>query len=192
MVQKMALAGTIVRSVLSNTRFIVPMAESVRKMMDKAAGEYRQRDKEKASMTVADDELLIKSSPLRTNRPSKVVSDSRSHEKHLPSGTRCHSLFCGSPGKNLVSNGRYSIFDTDSDKSPEPESNCNHHSTDIPHLRSCHPSKQSITVTEAVDAYYRTALDYRAYRLSNSSKLYDDSLESQITKMARRLELQLR
>lgn len=59
LVQDQAVENKIFYSVLYNTRFIVPIAEKVGKMMARAVNEYRLRDMKEASTAGAGTELVI-------------------------------------------------------------------------------------------------------------------------------------
>lgn len=72
LVQTRNVTGTIVRSVLSNTEFIVPVAKTVGKIVDRAVDDYRVRNMEEV-LTAATEELQsVERSPPYTTRPSKV------------------------------------------------------------------------------------------------------------------------
>lgn len=64
LLQVKAGADKIVKPVLSNTRFLVLKAVSVRKRVDRAVDEFHQRDLEWALTTVAEDEQSIQHFPL--------------------------------------------------------------------------------------------------------------------------------
>lgn len=77
-----------VKSVHPNKGFIVPIAGAVGKMEDRAVDEYRLRNMEEASTTVADNEPSTERSPSRSTRPSKITSDFESHKEPCPSFCR--------------------------------------------------------------------------------------------------------
>lgn len=127
LVQKKAVMHRIIYLVLSNTGFIVQVAETVGKSIDRAVDEYLLWDLEESLTTVADNEPSIGFLPAPVTRPSKTPSDYELFKKPL------HSLLCrcDSSGRSSreksVSFGQYSISNTDSEKYSEPGSICSCH-----------------------------------------------------------------
>lgn len=74
--QRKAVSDTIVKSVKSKTRFIVPIAETVGKMVNSTLDRYRLHNIKEASRTVANVEPSIECSPHHELRPLKIPSDS--------------------------------------------------------------------------------------------------------------------
>lgn len=72
LVQTRVVAGTIFKSVLFNTRFIVPIAETARKMVDRAIDEYHLSDLGEEPTTIAGDNQLIECSPSHAMKPSRI------------------------------------------------------------------------------------------------------------------------
>lgn len=143
-------------------------------------------------MTVADDEPSIARSQLRRTIPSKIPSDSKSHDKLRCSPRRHRSSSLGNCCEKSVSKGLCSIFYIESAKSSEVLGNCSRLSIYTRRHRNPQSSKQSVTVIEQVNRYYQTAVDYRIYRLFYSSQQYDSDVARRIANMARRLEMQLK
>lgn len=83
------------------------------------------------------------------------------------------------------------MSDNESDKSSELGSNCSRHWINTRHHRSLYSSKQSLAVIEPVNVYYRTALNYRWYCLSNRSQHFNNDVAGRIVRVARQLEVQL-
>lgn len=77
LVQKKSVAHTIVKPVLSNTGFIVPIAKTVGKTVESAVDEFHLLDMEKESSTVDREELSIVRQPPHVKRPSKIISDNQ-------------------------------------------------------------------------------------------------------------------
>lgn len=78
--QKKAAVDKIINSVLPITRIIVPIAETAGKKVDRIVNEYRLRDMEEASTTVAEEESLIECSLPCAMTPPKIPFYFESHE----------------------------------------------------------------------------------------------------------------
>lgn len=127
------IAERIVRSVLFNTALVVPIAELVAKLMDKAVDEHGSRDIKAASTsTTGSDPFIDRALPPLT-MPSKTTSHSELHKElrrshcHNRSPPRCHSC------KKSVSNGLYTISDTQPDKSSKLKSSRSRKPIDMYH-----------------------------------------------------------
>lgn len=84
-----AVADRIVRPALSRIGSIIPIAEGVENMVDRAVEEYHLGDMEEPSTNVVDDEPAIVRSLPRAKRTSKIRSDYELHKE--PQCTcRCH------------------------------------------------------------------------------------------------------
>lgn len=105
---------------------------------------------------------------------------------------RHNSSSYGNHCEKSVSKGCYSVHGTE----PDESSKCRSCSPLEPFDTRCrgnrHASKESITVTELVKPYYRTALDYPSYQLSNRSWNYYHELASRNSKMTKRLEVHMK
>lgn len=88
LVHTRAVADPIFQSVLSNPGLIVPVTETVWKMVDRVLEEYLPRDKEEASTTVVEDYVSIEPLPSSATMASKVLSDYVLDEKPRHSGRR--------------------------------------------------------------------------------------------------------
>lgn len=125
-------------------------------------------------------------------RPSKIQADSVSHEEPFCGRRSPRSSSTCNHGKDWVRKRRYSIPKPAFDESHVRGSNCSRHSIDIRCQSSRHSPRQSVAVLESVTTNYWTALDYYSYRLSDRSQNFPDDVESHISKMARRPEVQLK
>lgn len=126
--QTKAVTKKIFQSVLFNTRFLISSAETIAKMVDRAVHESHSRDMKEASATNAGKKLMIEPSSPHATEPSEIPSDSESLEEPRISQIR----FCSSSHRNRhekkISNGRYLILDTDSDRYFKSKNICNRHS----------------------------------------------------------------
>lgn len=75
LMQTNSLAETIVQSVLSNLKDVVPIAEIVGRLVDKAVDEHRLPDMEAVSTTSSGTNSFEKA-PLHPTTPSKIPSNS--------------------------------------------------------------------------------------------------------------------
>lgn len=75
--QTKAVSNSTVKSILSTTRFIVPIAETVGKTVNRAVVEYRLHITGEASTTVADKPLIMQSLPPRQDSREYRLSQNR-------------------------------------------------------------------------------------------------------------------
>lgn len=92
--QTKALADTIVKSVLTSTPFIVPIAKTVEKVANRAVDEFCLQGIKKVYTPVVNDEPLIELSPQCKYRPPKLPSASMSHEEQYRSRCPGHRAWC--------------------------------------------------------------------------------------------------
>lgn len=118
--------------------------------------------------------------------------DYGSHEEPHCSHRRRGSSSSRSLRANPASNARYSVSNTECDKSPDRQSNHSDHSIDTRRHKSWHSLKQAVTIIKQVNVYYQTVTDWCKCRMSEKSQNYDDDAASKIVKIPRRLEVQLK
>lgn len=85
--QTTTVVDTIVKALLSNTNLIVPIAETVGKVVSRAIDEYSPREIEETSTTVPGQEPWVEGDQPLSTKPSKKLSDSESHVE--PRRSRC-------------------------------------------------------------------------------------------------------
>lgn len=80
LIQRKPVADTIVKSILSNTRIIMSIVKTARKMVNGAVSEYPLSNLEELSTTVTNQKPSIVNLLPRTNRSSKIPSSYEFHE----------------------------------------------------------------------------------------------------------------
>lgn len=146
LVRRKSVTYTIVKSLLYSTRFVVPIVETSKKMVDRAVDKYSLQDMEWAWTAVANDKLSIELYLSRSLKLSKILSDPHSHEELRRSCPPRQSSFHHIPRDNSVSKRYHSVSDSGSNKNSERCSNCSHHSIDTRCDRSPLSSNQYLTV----------------------------------------------
>lgn len=118
---------------------------------------------EEASNIVADAEPSIARLPPLTKRISRILCSSESHKVglFLVASVTAVVLLATTDAKPVLK-GRYSISDTKSDQCSGWESNFSLYAIESCCHRSRHSSNQSAMLMKPVNAYYQSALDYKA------------------------------
>lgn len=95
LVETKAVADEIIKSILSKMRIIVPIADTVEQMVERAGNEYGVRDMEEAWTTATDNESFILRLPPYTKRQFKILSRFESQDEHRGSRRhRCSASNC--------------------------------------------------------------------------------------------------